>query len=155
MAVALQQSLILFLLALDALDCLTILDHLLVVSFGGGFSELCESYLGLGDILSEDIVDIAVLFLLLGLDLLLPAGLKDVLELCLLLGIELVRVFEEFDQLVLAKLLLVATKLACWAFSLAIILSIDVYHLNWLAILVDILLFLPLRLLHLQLLLVQ
>ena len=155
MAVALQQSLILFLLALDALDCLTILDHLLGVSFGGGFSELCESYLGLGDILSEDIVDIAVLFLLLGLDLLLPAGLKDVLELRLLLRIELVRVFEEFDQLVLAKLLLVATKLACWAFSLAIILSIDVYHLNWLAILVDILLFLPLRLLHLQLLLVQ
>ena len=102
MAVALQQSLVLFLLALDALDCLTILDHLLGVSFGGGFCELCESYLGLGDILSEDIVDIAVLFLLLGLDLLLPAGLKDVLELRLLLRIELVRVFEEFDQLVLA-----------------------------------------------------
>ena len=70
----------------------------------GGVSKLGKANLCLGHVLGQDVVDVAVLLLLLRLHLLLPTRLEDGLQLLLLLKAELVGVFEEINQLLLGKL---------------------------------------------------
>ena len=53
--------------------------------FGGRVRQFGQTYLGLGDVLGQDVVNVAVLLLLLGLDLLFPSVLQNLLQLRLLL----------------------------------------------------------------------
>jgi len=140
-----------------------------LIFLGWRISKLRKTYLSLGHILCEDVVNIAVLLLLLRLDLFLPASLQYLLQLGLLLRIKLVSILKQLYKLFFAEMHLGAIKLAIWTLILIVKLPIVIisHHiLDWLPIFVNcnellllltiiILIFVFIILLHLHLLLVQ
>lgn len=94
MSVLSEQSLVLFLLPGDTFHCILILMLLLSLLLLGRIAKLGEADLSLGNVLGQDVVDVAILFLLLALHLLLPAALQDRLKLFLLYKAQLVGVLK-------------------------------------------------------------
>ena len=80
-------------------DGLLIFSLLLGVLFIWRIGKFGQSDLRFGDVFREDIVDVVVLLLLLGLNFLLPACFEDLLELGLLFLAELVGILEKFNEL--------------------------------------------------------
>ena len=95
--------------------------------------ELGEADLGLSNVLGQDVVNVAVLFLLLALHFLLPAALQDRLKLLLLHQTELVSILQQFNELLFSEFTVGACTLHIHLLLLAIILlnnrlAILVYH---------------------------
>ena len=135
-----EQRLILLFLPGDAVHCLLILMRLLGLLLLRRVSELGEADLGLGNVLRQDVVNVAVLFLLLALHFLLPAALQDRLKLFLLHQTELVSILQQFNELLFSKLTVGACTLHIHLLLLAIILlnnrlAILVYHEDFLVLL--------------------
>ena len=97
MRVLLEKGLVLLLLPLNAVHRLFVILVLLGRLLGGGICKLSKTYLCFRDVLGQDVVDVAVLLLLLRLHLFLPARLEDRLKLLLLLKAELVGIFKKLD----------------------------------------------------------
>ena len=99
MVVGFQKRLIFLLLAIDTINGLLVLSLLLCVLLGRRIGQFCKAYLCFGHVLSQNVVNIAVLLFLLRLNLLLPARLEDLLKLCLLLLAQLVSILEQLYKL--------------------------------------------------------
>ena len=101
MVVSFKKRLIFLLLAVYTVDGLFVLSLLLCVLLSRRIREFGESNLCFGHVLSQDVVNVAVLLFFLRLDLFLPASLQDLLKLGLLFLAELVRILEQLDKLLL------------------------------------------------------
>lgn len=89
-----EKCLVLPLLTSYALNSLLVVFLYLRRFLVGRVCQFGKSNLGFGHVLGQDVVDVAVLFLLLRLDFLLPPALQDLLQLGLLLEAQLVSVLE-------------------------------------------------------------
>ena len=128
MRVGFEQGLVLFFLAIDAINGITVLSLLLRALLGWGVSKFSQSNLSLCYIFSQNVVNVAVLLLLLRLDFFLPSRLQDLLKLCLLLWTQLVSVLEEFNKLLFCQLNIRAAR-AIIIISLFITFLIDFTHI--------------------------